>query len=408
MTATPTPVRTLGVEEEFLLVHPADGTPVPCAGRVLERAEQDRAADDRTVYKPELLTSQVEGASGVCTGLAELGAQLAHGRRALAGAAHAGGALLLPSATPPLSTGRVPATRGERFEQITALYADVVADYQVCGCHVHVGIPDRDTAVAVVNHLRPWLPTLLALSVNSPYRYGRDTGYASRRMLEQRAFPGSGVPPVFTSAAAQEAEVARLVDCGVLADPQMTFWLARPSLRFPTVEFRTADAAATVDEALLQAALSRALVHTALDDLTAGREADRRTDGEHAVGEQVAAAAVWSAARYGLRGPAVDPWRGLLVPATSMVRSLLRRTRPALESAGDLGLVQVVLARLAAVGTGAERQRAAGPDDPAAAVRALAADALRPAAGAPAPADDHDTDPSAPAPVGARGEEHPP
>jgi glutamate---cysteine ligase / carboxylate-amine ligase len=361
---------TVGVEEEFLLVDAVDGRPVPLAEAVLTRAEQRRDARDRTLYKHELLSSQVEAATGVCTSLAELSAQLMHGRRTLAEASQDCGAVLLPSATPPLSEGRTPPTAGARFEQIMDLYGDVAADYQVCGCHVHVGVPDRDTAVAVVNRLRPWLPTLLTLSVNSPYRHGRDTGYASWRMVEQRRFPGSGVPPVFASADEQEAETARLVACGVLADERMSFWLARPSPRLPTVEFRTADTAGTAAGALLQAALCRALVRTALR----GSAADR--DGP-AVGEQVAAAAVWSAARYGLRGPAVEPWRGRRVPAAAMVRALVSHVRPALEASGDLGFVREQLARTELEGTGADRQRAAGPGSPAAAVRRTAAEALR-------------------------------
>jgi glutamate---cysteine ligase / carboxylate-amine ligase len=369
-------VCSVGVEEEFLLVHAGHGRTVPEAGRVLAHAGRHRPPEDGNAYKRELLTSQVEAASGVCGPLGDLAAHLMRGRHLLAGAARACGAVLLPSGTPPLAGGRAAPSEGERFAAITARYAEVVADYQVCGCHVHVGVPDRETAVAVVNRLRPWLPTLLALSANSPYRHGRDTGYASWRMVEQRRFPGSGVPPLFASAAGQEAEIARLVDCGVLADPQMSFWLARPSPRFPTVEFRTADTAATADDALLQAALSRALVRAALDDVVAD-------DAVPQVGEQVAAAAVWSAARYGLRGPAVDPWRGRRVPAGELVRALVTRVGPALEEAGDLALVRRQLARLELEGTGADRQRAAGPDSPGAAVRALAADALRDPAGLP-------------------------
>lgn len=107
---------------------------------------------------------------------------------------------------------------GERFTRTTQTYAGVVADYQACGCHVHVGVQDRDTAVAVVNHLRRWLPTLLALSVNAPFERGRDTGYASWRTIVQQRFPGAGVPPHAASAAAYDSQVGRPVDCGVLDD----------------------------------------------------------------------------------------------------------------------------------------------------------------------------------------------
>ncbi|MBP2336865.1 carboxylate-amine ligase [Saccharothrix coeruleofusca] len=347
---------TVGVEEEFLLVDAGTRRTTPRARAVLSRV-RGRALPPGGQAHGEMLTSQLEFASGVCGDLAELREQLTAGRAALAEAAAAEGARLVSSGTPVLG-GAAPISPGERFDLITDLYREQVTDYQCCGCHVHVGVPDRDTAVAVVNHLRPWLPTLLALSVNSPFEHGRDTGYGSWRMMHQARFPGSGVTPRFTSAADHDERVARLVDCGVLADASMTFWLARPSPRYPTVEVRAADAAATVDEAVLQAGLTRALVETALADLAEGREAGD-------FDEQVLAAAVWSAARYGLDGPAVDPWRGVRVPATDLVRALLDHVAPVLDPA--------LRAPALVGGEGARRQRRAAADGPAAAVDALAA-----------------------------------
>jgi carboxylate-amine ligase len=147
--------------------------------------------------------------------------------------------------------------------------------------------------------------------------------------------------------------VARLVDCGVLEDPAMTFWLVRPSPTWPTVEFRVADTAVDVPAALLQAALSRALVTTALEDLAHGVEAPRLDD-------QVLAAAVWNAARYGLDGPAVHPTRACQVPVTSLLDELVVHVAPAL--AGDLAVVRELFGGVLRGGTGAERQRTVGAD----------------------------------------------
>jgi carboxylate-amine ligase len=207
-------------------------------------------------------------------------------------------------------------------------------------------------AVGVLNHLRPWLPTLLAVSVNSPFDQGRDSGYGSWRIQAQARFPGAGVPPWFASAAAYEQRLHRLVELGALADPGTTYWLARPSQRLPTVEIRAADAASTVDEAVLQAAIGRALVHTALAELDAGREAPQ-------IDDQLCAAALWSAARYGLHGPGIHPWDERRVAATSLLEELLNRVRPALEEAGDLATVRRSVRRLGHDGTGAARQREA-------------------------------------------------
>ncbi|WP_233358689.1 carboxylate-amine ligase [Thermomonospora amylolytica] len=352
---------TMGVEEEFLLVDPVNGRTAPKAPQVLARAGGRPAHSPGAGFHAELLQTQVEAVTGVCTGLDDLRRQLREGRSRLAGAAMAEGLRLVSTGTPVVACPDPPFTEGERFARIADMYAGVVAGYQSCGCHVHVGVEDRETAVAVVNHLRPWLPALLALSVNSPFDRGRDTGYASWRMLEQARFPGSGVPPWFSDAADHDRRVERLVEAGVLADPAMTFWLARPSPRLPTVEVRTADAAATVDEAVLQAALTRALVRRALDDLAAGREAPR-------VDDQVCAAAVWSAARYGLDGPGVDPVREVRVPAARPVADLVAHVRPHLEDTGDLAEVRSVLDMLRRAGTGAARQRRAGSAEAAVAM----------------------------------------
>jgi carboxylate-amine ligase len=344
-------MATMGVEEEFLLVDPETRRTVPGASGVLARAPGPcRPAPGGGLYG-ELLTTQVEAATGICTTQEELCRQLTDGRRRLAAAATAAGSRLVSSGTAVLHGGTAPVAAGERFAEIALRYAGVVSGYQACGCHVHVGVANRETAVAVINHLRPWLPTLLALSANSPFDRDQDSGYESWRVLDQARFPGSGVPPWFASTAAYDLVVARLVEAGALVDEGMSFWFARPSPRLPTVEVRVADAAPTVDEAVLQAILTRALVTAALTDLAAGREAP-------AVGDQLCAAATWSAARYGVGGPAVHPIEERRVPATRLVAELLDRIRPALEEHGDLAFARAALTRLGRRGSGAARQRA--------------------------------------------------
>jgi glutamate---cysteine ligase / carboxylate-amine ligase len=357
--------RTMGVEEEFQLVDPDSGLPVALAAAVLDRASGMAGGAPDARLHPELLGTQVEAATGRCVSLADLRTQLADGRRRLAAAARAEGALLVSCGLPVLGDEPPATSPGERFRRIAQIYAGVVADYQACGCHVHVGVPDRDTAVAVVNHLRRWLPTLLALSVNSPFERGRDTGYASWRSIVQQRFPGAGVPPHFASANAYDDQVGRLVDCGVLVDERMTFWMARPSAHLPTVELRAADAVGTVAEAVLQAALSRALVRTALAELAAGREAPELDD-------QILATGVWAAARYGISGRGVHPVHARPVPATRLLDELLDWTTPTLADSGDLTIVHNGINAVLTAGTGADHQRRAARDGPLAAVHLLA------------------------------------
>jgi len=344
----PSPNASVGMEEEFLLLDPKSGAPVPAAATILEQL-RTTAPDWQGRLKPELAASQLEATTGICDTLSELRGQLRSGRRLLARAAREHQGLLAASGTPPGQTRFLPGD-GARFERITDLYRGVVADYQTCGCHVHVGVADRSTAVEIINHLRPWLPTLLAISANSPFCNGADTGYASWRMVQQTRFPGAGVPPHFQSVQDYDAELGKLVDCGCLVDSRMTFWLARPSELFQTVEVRAADVPPTAGEAVLQAALVRGLVRAAITEIERGRPAP-------VISDQVAAAALWAAARYGLRGFAVDPWQAKRVPATEMVRALIRKITPALEDSNELAWVRSNLRWLLQHGTGADRQR---------------------------------------------------
>lgn len=320
MAAEPQCADTVGVEEEFLLVDTASGRTAVRADAVLAGV-QDTVL---TKFHAELAGTQVEAATGPCTSVADLGEALRQARTTLAKVAGELDLALVSRGTPVKpSLQPIVSHDHPRFRRVLDTYSGVVEHYEACGCHVHVGVPDRETGVRVLNHVRPWLPTLLALSANSS-----DHGYASWRMVQQSRFPGSGVPPMFTDAAEYDASVARMVACGTLVDRAQSFWLARLSPKLPTVEFRVADAAETVDDAVLQAALSRALVHTAC----AGAESP-------SVRDDVCAAAVWTASRYGLDGAAVDPWRECRVPATALLEALLEHVTPALAARGELALV---------------------------------------------------------------------
>ena len=358
---------TMGVEEEFLLVNPRTGHTSPCAEPVLARYHHHGTLPDGVQVHRELRLTQLEAASGVCTTAGELRDHLAAARRVLAAAAAAEDCALLATGTPiGPGTATAPAASTGRYAEIDAAYGAVVADYEACGCHVHIGVEDRDTAVAVVNHVGRWLPTLLALSANSPFDHGRDTGYHSWRTVLQSRFPGGGPTPHFRGYDEYRRTVGTLVECGTLVDANQTFWLARPSGRFPTVEFRVADTALTVDHAVLQALLSRALVSRALEDLSRGHEAAPQSP-------QVAAAALWTASRHGLTDRLVDPVEETRRPAWSLVEALLAHVRTAREANGDLAEVQDLVAAVRADGTGSAHQRAVAGRGIPAAVRWLTA-----------------------------------
>ncbi|MFD6356478.1 carboxylate-amine ligase [Nocardia tengchongensis] len=343
---------TVGVEEEFLLVD-ARGGLIAKSGAMLSWLRANVEVTEPARFKPELQPVQIEAVSSVHTEMAALCADLTTMRGDLVAAGRACGAVVLPVGTAPRLWDPQPDAHADgRHANIHDRYREMMRVYTACGLHVHVGVDEPDLAVGVVNHLRPWLPTLIAVGANSPFHNGRDSGYSSWRVAEQAQFPGAGLPPFARSADDYDDRIATLVDCGVLLDEHMSFWLARPSDAYPTVEVRAADTAATIDDALLQAVLARGLVHSALTKLAVGVEGPR-------FDEQVGAAAVWSAARHGLTGPAIDPIGEGRVPASHMLEGLIGWIADEVEESGDIALLRRLLRMLNRHGTGAARQRLA-------------------------------------------------
>ncbi|WP_367128487.1 glutamate--cysteine ligase [Saccharothrix sp. HUAS TT1] len=341
------PNLTLGVEEEFLLVDARTGEPAPHGAEVVESARSRFGVD----LDVELAAAQVETRTPVCHELADVRRQL-HGLRLVAAeTAHRLGHRLLAVGVPPVGRPEVETSGAERYHRMAEDYRLLAAEQSICGCHVHVGVPDPETAVRVCNHLRPWLPLLGAVTANSPFARGLDTGYASWRSVVWARWPGAGPPPYFESLAHYESTCDALLAAGVAHDRRMMYWDVRPSAHLPTVEVRVADVAATVDEAVLLAALVRALVATALADLRRGLDAPP-------VPTEVLRAAAWRSARDGITGQALDVLSGRLVPARLLLDRLLHRVRDQLSDA-DLDLVGSLLSTLDREGGGAARQRRA-------------------------------------------------
>jgi glutamate---cysteine ligase / carboxylate-amine ligase len=337
---------TFGVEEEFLLVDPATGEPAPRNTAVASEAEHRGIT-----VQLELSSCQVETTSSVATTSAQLGAELARLRRTAAQAAEGVGVQLLALALPPVTPHEFPVTDTARYRRIGEQFGMVAHEQGICGCHVHVEVPDREAAIHVSNWLRPWLPSLLALSANSALYRNADSGYASWRSVLWRRWPAAGAPPFFTSPDEYDRTVRMLVDTGVLLDPNMIYWDVRPSANFPTVEVRVADVPATVAETVLLATLIRAAVMTALDAREQGDDAAR-------LPPAALQAAYWKAAHDGLSGDTLDLVDGRgAVPAREQLGTLVRRVRPALEALGEYERVVDELDRVAAQGNGAMRQR---------------------------------------------------
>jgi len=169
----------------------------------------------------------------------------------------------------------------------------------MCGTHVHVSVPDPETGVQILNHLRAWLPILQAATANSPIFGGRDTTYASWRSMMWERWPTVGPTPYLESHEQYEMLVADLVASGAMLDEGMLYWYARLSATYPTVEIRMGDVMPSLDDSLLLAALTRALVATLLKDVRDGVPAPN-------VPHPLLMAAHWRAAHDGLEGLNID------------------------------------------------------------------------------------------------------
>jgi len=208
-----------------------------------------------------------------------------------------------------------------RYEGIAEYYQQLAREQIIFGCHVHIGFTDREAAIQVMNWSRLWLAPLIALSANSPFWQGQDTGYASYRTLIWRRWPTTGAFGGFTSAADYDQTVADLVRSEVISDPGMIYFDVRPSAHLPTVELRICDACPRLEDVVLLAGLFRSLVIQESDAAIAGSP-------PMPIRPELLEAATWRAAQSGLEGNLVDPATATPVPAHQLIRRLLAELRP--------------------------------------------------------------------------------
>ncbi|RLK54287.1 carboxylate-amine ligase [Actinokineospora cianjurensis] len=337
---------TVGVEEEFLLVGPD--------GRLVNQGPEAVAGVTDVDLKPELLRCQVESATGVLTTAGEIRDELTELRSRLAAGAAEQEALLIAAGTAPHAQPDISEIGpGTRYHRIARHVGPFIFSGVTCGCHVHVGVEDTATALRVANHLRPWLPALLAMSSNSAFYDSADTGYASARHLLWNRWPTAGPPPYVDSTDEYESIVRGLLDTGVAMDRKMVYWDVRPSEAQPTVEVRVADVLGTVEEAAFVAVLVRLLVSDAL----------RSTETAPRVPTEVIRAAQWRAARGGRSAAVPDPVTGSLREATAVIGDLVRAHTDDLRASGELDFVRATMTWIDHHGDGAHRQREAAAAD---------------------------------------------
>jgi len=340
-------VRQVGVEEELLLVDPSTGELMAVSDRALQAASD---VEDVAIEQ-ELFLQQIETGTAPHRDLDDLAADVRRARRVAGEAAAATGAAAVAVAAPVLVPQRPDVTPKDRYRTMMGRFGPLARDQVVCGMHVHVDVASDDEAIGAFDRMRPWLPVLLALSTNSPFWQGQDTGYASWRTQVWKRWPTAGPTEPFGDADGYRRATQALKVTGAALDDGMLYFDARPSQHYPTLEVRSADVCTDVADTLLHAALARALVTTAAAAWAAGEPVSGvRTD--------LLRAATWRSSRFGITDRLVDPHSGELRPARTVVDALLAYVGPALSTAGDAARAAEWVSDVFARGTGASRQRA--------------------------------------------------
>ena len=345
---------TIGVEEELFLVDVESRRLKPVAAEVLPVARSAvDGGDDGGAVELELQQCQIETGTDVCRTLDEVADELGRLRRAVSAAAGEAGSAIASSGSLPLGFeegSRV--TPKPAYLRLERDYRLVTREQLVSGCHVHIGLADPEMAIRVMNRARSWLPTLLALTANSPFWQGADSGYASFRTEVWQRWPTAGTPSTFASRADYDDLVDTLLEVAAIDDRARIYWDIRPSAKYDTLEFRVGDANLTVGETVMTAGLVRAIVRTCHRQETEGAPfADPRPE--------LRRAAMWRAARFGVEGTLVDLESCRSQPAREVVDRMLEVLRPALDESGDWERVSSLVAGVVAGGTGAARQRRA-------------------------------------------------
>lgn len=344
-SATP----TLGVELELQILDRETGDLTPGAVRLLKLCEEEKVEG----ASAELMQSMFEIKTGICQNVHEVREQLLPRlRRARALAASLGLEMALGGTHPFHRTSNSAVFPAERYERIMERLAWLAYQRVVFGLHIHVGVPSGDAAVAVTSLIVKYLPHLLALSANSPFWQGVDTGMASSRAALYALLPHSGIPPYFRKWKEFRTYCQVMRDSTAVSSFKDIYWDIRPRPDFGTLEFRVCDMPPTLELTLAIVALTRCLVIASLS-LLKERPAARRDDMRR---HWIAGENKWLATRYGLAAMYIRTPAGKRRPLKKDLAELVERMLPIARAHGDEAFL-TPLRSLEKFASGAEASR---------------------------------------------------
>ena len=338
---------TIGIEEEFQIIDPET--------RELRSHIQEILAYGKMILKeqvkPEMHQSVVELGTEICQDVADARQQVLGLRRELARLAARDDLEIASAGTHPFSHWMDQLiTSGERYATIVNDMQQIARANLIFGLHVHIGIPDREEGVQLMNQARYFLPHIFALSTNSPFWLGQNTGFkAYRRNIFER-FPRTGIPDVFESLSEFEDYLELLTATNCIDNAKKIWWDIRLHPFFNTIEFRICDAQSRVDDTIALAAMMQAVIsklHKLLRQNISFRNYPRRVIDENR----------WRAARYGLDGKLIDFGRKCEVETRSLIHEILEFIAPEVDELGSQREMRHI-ERILREGTGADRQLA--------------------------------------------------
>jgi carboxylate-amine ligase len=338
---------TIGMEEEYFVVDRDSRDLVPDLPSTLLRKLADPPIGQTS---PEFIRSQIEIGTPVCGDVTELSESLRTMRQFVSETVSEHNMAIIAASTHPFAKwGQQRHVNRDRYNLLAEALQGVVRRLLISGMHVHVGIAERNARIDVMNQVTYFLPHLLALSGSSPFWHGTDTGLKSYRPAVFRALPRTGLPDVFASWSDYSRHVDVLVETGVIEDASKLWWDIRPSMRYPTLEMRSADICTRYKDGIVIAAMYQALI-AMLDDL---RMSNRKW---RIYSRMLISENSWRAQRYGVDEALIDFGRSELVPMPILVDELIDIVRDEAVALGSMA--QIERARsIVADGTSADRQR---------------------------------------------------
>jgi carboxylate-amine ligase len=338
---------TLGIEEEYQIIDPQTRELTSFITEFLEQG----AMVFRDQMKPELLQSQVEVGSNVCQNITEARAEITRLRSLLGELADKNGRKIVAAGTHPFSRWEDQlVTDKARYHGLMDQMRFIARRLLIFGMHIHVGIPDRNLQIDIMNQMSYFMPHILSLSTSSPFWWGKDTGLKSYRSIIFEDLPRTGIPERFNTANEYDEYVNTLIRTGCIDEPTKIWWDIRPHPKFPTLEFRVCDCTTKIDEVMSIAALIQALVAKMIQL--------RKTNQTWRIYRRTLIAEnKWRAIKDGFDGMMIDFGKETELPAKEWMNELLDLIDDVVDELGSRREIEHIR-EMMDKGTSADRQRA--------------------------------------------------